>query len=70
MTTVIGIIKDFVNSNNIVDGLNINPVENYKGDDRRRNLYTSYINKLFPEFPEWKKVWNPLDKRILLRKKT
>ena len=70
MSTVITIIKDFINSSNIIDGLNINPVENYKGDERRKNLYLSYINKILPEFPDWKKVWNPLDKRILLRKKS
>jgi hypothetical protein len=69
MSTVIAIIKDFLDSSNMVDGLNINPVENYKGDDRRRNLYISYINKMLPQFPDWKKAWNPFDKRILLRKK-
>jgi len=70
MATVIAIIKDFINSSNIVDGLDINPVENYKGDDRRKNLYINYINKILPEFPEWKKAWNPFGDKILLRKKT
>jgi hypothetical protein len=70
MATVIAIIKDFINSTNTVDGLNINPVQNYKGDTRREDLYLKYIEKILPEFPDWKKAWNPLDKRIFLRKKT
>jgi len=43
MATVIAIIKDFITDNR-VDGLNINPVKNYKGDTRRYDLYINYIN--------------------------
>jgi hypothetical protein len=71
LSTIIHIIQEFLNEDLIqVDGLNINPASSYKGDTRRYDLYLNYINKLLPEFPNWKKAWNPFDKRILLRKKT
>ena len=69
LSTVIEIIKEFV-SENEVDGLNMYPSTNFKGDDRRYKIYMAYLNKLLPEFPEWKKTWSPFDKRIILRKKT
>jgi hypothetical protein len=68
ISTVIDIIKEFVDYMD-PDGLNINPSTNYKGDMRRYEFYLKYIEKLLPEFPNWKKAWSPFDKRILLRKK-
>lgn len=71
LSTVIHIIKDFVSRSEFqIDGLNILPTENYKGDTRRYDLYLQYINKILPKFPEWKKLWNPFSKKILLRRRT
>lgn len=71
LSTVIAIIKEFISEEGIpIDGLDINPSSNYKGDTRREEIYLNYISKLLPEFPNWKKVWNPFSKKILLRKIT
>jgi hypothetical protein len=68
ISTVVEIIKEFVEENDsMVDGLDIYPSSNYKGDDRRYQIYLRYINRLLPS--SWKRKKSFLDKRILLRKR-
>lgn len=68
ISTVVEIIKEFVKENDhMVDGLDIYPSANFKGDDRRYQIYSRYIEKLLPS--DWKRKKSFFDKRILLRKR-
>lgn len=56
MSTVISIIKDFIDEKD-PRKLKINPSTNYKKDKRRKNIYIRYIEKLLPDTYKYKKTW-------------
>jgi hypothetical protein len=66
ISTVIGIIKDFVNFKD-PRVLKISPSKNFKKDKRRKNIYIRYIERLLPDNYKYKKSF--LGDSLYIRKK-